>query len=169
MEHVDPRREHEVSLGRLLTNMLSLEILLRLYLFYKEPTPDSHKFQLDSLREGDIVSENYFTNTCGLRNLIEKYNTYCKTNFSELKIDPDLADIRNALAHGRVLSLDPNFSKIQLFNFVSEKEDQIRLAFATLMTKDWFQKQIKLFFNAMVNVHKRIKNDFPKVVGEIEL
>ena len=75
MEHINPQREHEVNLGKLLTNMLSLEMLLRIYLFYKEPTPDSHKFQLDSLREGDIVSENYLTNVCGLRHLIEKYNT----------------------------------------------------------------------------------------------
>ena len=168
MEHVNLRREYEVSLGRLFTNMLSLEMLLRLYLFSKESAPESRNFDFGSLKEGDNVPENYFTDTCGLRHLIEKYNTYCKKNFSELKVDPDLADIRNALAHGRVLSSDPNFSKTQLFNFVSDKEGQIRLAFIALMTKDWFTKQIKLFFNAMDKVHKNLRKDFPAVVGEIE-
>ena len=168
MKHDNAQREHEANLGSLLTNMLSLEMLLRLYLFNKEIKTPDNTFNLNSLKQGDIVPKNYFTDTCTLRPLIERYNTYCKADFSELCIDPNLADIRNALTHGRVLSSDPTFSKIQLFNFVSEKQGQIRVSFAALMTKDWFAKQIRLFLDAMSNVHKRIKNDFPKIVGEIE-
>ena len=168
MKHDNARREYEADLGKLLTNMLSLEMLLRLYLFNKETKTHDNKFNLNSLKQNDIVPKNYFTDTCTLRPLIERYNTYCKADFSELCIDPNLADIRNALTHGRVLSLDPTFSKIQLFNFASEKEGQIRVSSAAFMTKDWFAKQIRLFFDAASNVHKRIKNDFPKIVGEIE-
>lgn len=169
MEHVDLDREHQASLGRLLTNMLSLEMLLRLYLFSKEGGTDSHKFNIDSFKEGDIVPKNHLTDpNFTLRPLIEKYNSYCKTTSGELCIDPNLADTRNALVHGRVLSPDPTFSKIRLYNFVKEKEGQIRMAFTVSMTKEWFAKQIKLFFNAMVNVQKMIKNEFPTIIGEIE-
>jgi hypothetical protein len=168
LKYDNAQKEYESGLGRLLTNMLSLEFLLRLYLFKKETKTQDTTFNLNSLKQDDIVPKNYFTDTCTLRPLIDRYNTYCKENFGELCIDPNLADIRNALTHGRVLSSDPTFSKTQLFNFVSEKEGQIRVSFAALMTKDWFAKQIRLFFDAASNVHKRIKNDFPETVGEIE-
>lgn len=168
MEQVESYKEYEVRLGRLLTNMLSLETVLRLYLFSKDPVTNGHAFNLDSLKEGDMVARNYLTDpNFTLRPLIEKYNLYCKTDSGELCIDPNLADVRNALTHGRVLSPDPTFSKRQLFNFVNEK-GQIRVSFATYMTKDWFTKQIKLFLNAIVNVQKCFRKDFPEVIGEIE-
>ncbi len=169
MEHADSQRKHNENLVRLFTNMLSLELLLRLYLFEKERGTDSHAFNIDSLKEGDVVPKNPITDpSFTLRPLIEKYNSYCNTNSGELCINPNLADIRNALTHGRVLALDPTFSKIQLFNFVKEKDGPIRMSFAISMTKDWFTKQIKLFFDAIVNVQKSIKNEFPAVIGEIE-
>lgn len=169
MEHVDSRKEHEVSLARLLTNMLSLEMLLRLYLFNKEGETDSHTFNIDSFKEGDIVPKNHLTDpNFTLRPLIEKYNSYCKTNSGELCINPNLADIRNAVVHGRVLSPEPTFSKIQLYNFLNDKDGQIKMSFTISMTKDWFTEQIRKFFNAMVNVQKMIKNEFPAVIGEIE-
>ena len=169
MEHVDLQNKHPENLGRLLTNMLSLEMLLRLYIFNKEGGTESHKFKLDSFDEGDEVPNNPLTDpNLTLRPLIEKYNSYCKTNSGELCIDPNLADIRNALVHGRVLSLDPTFSTAKLYNFEKEKEGQIRMTFAVSMTKEWFTKQIKLFLRATINVQKMIKNEFPAIIGEIE-
>jgi hypothetical protein len=169
MEHADIRRGYDVSLGRLLTNMLSLELLLRLFLFNKEKENDDHTFNIDSLKEGDIVPKNYLTDpNSTLHPLTEKYNSYCKTNSRELCIDPSLADIRNALVHGRVLALDPSFSNTRLFNFVSQKDGQIKVSFSISMNEEWFKKQIRLFLNAMVNVQKRIKSEFPAIIGEIE-
>jgi hypothetical protein len=122
---------------------------------------------LDSVNEGDTVPENYLTDTRTLRPLIDKYNSYCKVNYNELKIDANLADIRNALVHGRVLSKDSNFLSIQLFNFERDAERQIKVTFIALLTKEWFATQIKKFLSAASNVHKRIKSEFPDVVGEM--
>jgi hypothetical protein len=167
MENSKLRKEYEANLGKLFTNILSLEMLLRLYLFYKEPNIFINEFKLDSFKEGDIVPNNYFTNSCTLRPLIEKYNIYCTDNFRELSIDPDLANVRNALAHGRVLSQEPSLCNIRLFNFELKNKNQT-LTYNKIMDKEWFKKNITLFLNAIRNVHKRIENDFPEVVGQIE-
>ena len=167
MEKINCLNEYRMNLGKLLANMLSLEMLLRLYLFYKEPSTNSGDFQLDAYKVDDIVPTNYLTNTFCLRQLVEKYNTHCNKDFKEFKIDPNLVDTRNALAHGRILSSSPSFSNIRLYNF-SRDGDRVKLSFTTEMKEDWFSRQITLFWDAIVKVQKRMRNDFPENIGEIE-
>lgn len=79
-------------LGELVSNLLSLELVLRL-----------SKVNHFSLKIGNIVDENEFTNDDTLVQLIDKYNDYVKSYDPALIIDKSLVSTRDALAHGRIV------------------------------------------------------------------
>jgi hypothetical protein len=69
--------EHAQLLGRIVANLQSLEFALRAYL-YNNAVPPHEPFlagmSLDSLRLGDVVNINAFTDYSSLESLIERYN-----------------------------------------------------------------------------------------------
>jgi hypothetical protein len=62
---------------------------------------------VDELQAGQTVEENAFTSYDTLGQLITKYNGAVKASAPELQVDPDLSDLRDLLAHGRMFSNEP--------------------------------------------------------------
>ncbi len=88
------------DLGDLKAKFLSLEYWLRTFLFRHEGHPFMR--DLDTLKVGDPVDPNPFTNGDALDKLVTKYNDIIRKKNPALVIDPVIIKIRDALAHGRI-------------------------------------------------------------------
>ena len=103
---------HSWELGKLVNNSQSFELFLRVFLAglagsVKIMREGSHADmpRVDIPRVGDVVPETALTNYDSLGQLIDKYNDAVEVH---RRIDRELVEIRDALAHGRVVSLAPH-------------------------------------------------------------
>ena len=149
-------RKRTQSLGRLVSNIQTLELLLRACLFEDEIAKGLSKQSINiELVKGEIVDENAFTNWDTLRDLIQKYNELPISK--GLTIDETLVDIRDAIAHGRVFA-DTPLGINQLVRFQKPKKNKVEVEFSVSMTEEWFGTQIRRFYDAVRKVdevHKR--------------
>ena len=154
-DQLSPGDKHALNLGKLVGNFQSLEFVLRAFLTNDEiaqrgSLPKSAT-DMHEMNEGDIVPENAFTNYDTLGQLIEKYNRNPKILSAGLTIDETLVDIRDAIAHGRVSASTPS-SSLKLLKFNKPKNNQIKVTFSVLMTKEWFGEHIKRVYEAALKV-----------------
>jgi hypothetical protein len=142
-------------LGKLLNNIQSLELSIRAFLMQEqlasEKCPRYHKGLMD-MQLRDIVEEDAFTNYDTLEKLIDKYNSSKKPKGH--KIDKSLVKIRDALAHGRVASINPTFEEQKLIKFCRSegKSQQVMVDFCANLTEEWFKEKINLFADAIRQV-----------------
>jgi len=144
------------GLGKLVANFQSLEFALRAFLVNNEIASGGSFPQspnLHNMNEGDIVSLNAFTNYDTLGQLIKKYNSHPRISLAGLTIDEALVYIRDAIAHGRVSAATPS-SSLKLLKFDKPKNNQVKVTFSVLMTKEWFAEQIKRVYNAVLKVNE---------------
>ena len=156
-DQLSPLDKHGLNLGKLVGNFQSLEFVLRAFLTNAEiarkgPLPKSAT-DIHKMNEGDIVPENAFTNYDTLGQLIEKYNGTPKILSAGLTIDETLVEIRDAIAHGRVSAEMPS-SSLKLLKFNKPKNGQVRVTFSVTLTKEWFGKQIKRVYDAVLKVNE---------------
>ena len=147
------------NLGKLVSNLLSLEFALRAFLRINEATNNDPLYQINmnSLQEGYLVPENAFTNYDSLRELINKYNSNSVVFSKGLVIDEMISHIRDAIAHGRVFSNNPN-DEMNLLKFSKPRKDgNIVVMFSARLTQDWFGEQIKNVYDAIFKVQEAIK------------
>lgn len=148
--------EHAKNLGKLVANMQSLEFALRAFLVNNEIASGvsfPQSANLGEMKEGDIVPENAFTNYDTLEKLVKKYNNNPKILSAGLTIDETLVYIRDAIAHGRVSAPTPS-SSLRLLKFDKPKNNQVKVTFSVLVTKEWFAEQIKRVYNAVLKVNE---------------
>jgi len=149
--------KHALRLGRLVGNFQSLEFALRAFLTNDEiaqrgSLPQSAT-NMHDMNEGDIVPENALTNYDNLGQLIKKYNGHPKISSAGLTIDETLVEIRDAIAHGRVSAPTPSAS-LTLLKFDKPKNNQVKVTFSVLMTKEWFSEQVKRVYDAVLKVNE---------------
>lgn len=159
------QEQHPLNLGKLLVNFQSLEFALRSFLVNDE-IARGHSFpetaKLHGMKKGDIVPLNAFTNYDTLRKLIEKYNSHPKIISAGLTIDESLADLRDAIAHGRVSGELPSPPfKLLKFSKPKENENRVKVIFSISMTSEWFSKQQARVQNAVfivVQANERLQS-----------
>jgi hypothetical protein len=154
-DQLSPLDKHGLNLGKLVGNFQSLEFILRAFLTnvdiaQKGPLPKSAT-DMYKMNEGDIVPENAFTNYDTIGQLIEKYNGNPKISSAGLTIDETLVYIRDAIAHGRVSAATPS-SSLKLIKFNKPKNNQVKVTFSVLMTREWFAEQLKRVYDAVLKV-----------------
>jgi hypothetical protein len=150
--------EYSQNLGKLVSNLLSLEFGLRLFLRINEIPKGASLFEkkINSLKEGDTILENAFTNYDSLSKLIDKYNCHLGVLSAGLTIDKNLSCIRDAIAHGRVSSNNPN-EEMTLLKFSNpNKNGKVTVTFCATLTNDWFREQIKKVYDAVSKVREAI-------------
>lgn len=151
--------EYCKNLGKVISNMQSLEFSLRAFLLNSEINEKGKKGNLptkikyDELKQGEIVSEDAFTNWDTLGDLIRKYNGDARIKSAGITVDETLVNIRDALAHGRVSSDDIS-TPMTLLKFKQPKNKSVEVEFSVLMTIGWFKDQIHRFYKAVMIVHK---------------
>jgi hypothetical protein len=130
--------EYTFDVGKLIVNLHSLEFALRAFLWNREGG-SSWAF-LESLREGNRVQENAFTNYDTLRQLIAKYNGFVSSPFPDLQVDPSLADLRDALAHGRLASNRPS-PPLRLLKFGRPTGSCVSVTYSIVVDDIWLSEQ----------------------------
>ncbi|HET9057451.1 MAG TPA: hypothetical protein VFN30_11465 [Chitinophagaceae bacterium] len=150
-------QEHCFELGGLMANFHSLEFLLRAYL-QKHTTPKpiataQSGVDFYSFNVGAELPENPITNYDSLRILIDKFNHLMKTK-GLVEIDSSIAEIRDALAHGRVSSA-ANVEQMRLIKFSRPNNGIVTITFNEEMTLDWFKQNKKIIIE-LINQVKAI-------------
>lgn len=143
-----------ILLGQLKINLISLETLLRFYLFKKESC-DKDFVSPTKIKIGDKVKINAFTNYDTLDILIEKYNKYQKLND---KINSNkILSIRNLLAHGRAYSLDckTNFPLV-FVKFSKEHNGFVKMIYKESLDSNWLKKSINHIYILLEKIGKQL-------------
>ena len=160
---------HALGLGKITGNLHSLELLLRLFLHnvdlkrYNSPPPEVN---LDKIKVGDVVSENYFTNWDTLGELVEKYNNLVTTQKTpELRVDERVVNLRDALAHGRVLGQDPA-PPLRLYKFGKPtKGHRVTVEYVADLPKDELASHIHRLFQQAKKVKRACERFCPSALG----
>jgi hypothetical protein len=144
--------EHATQLGKVIGNLLSLEYLLRLYLYDRalitphEPFPKGFKLEATSVGSG--VPHNALTSYDSLKQLIKLYNVYVP---AQLKLDESLVNLRDAIAHGRV-SAPAKDAPLKLMKFSDPRRGPITVVISEELSPEWFGEQVKRTHAAILKV-----------------
>ncbi|MBZ5588596.1 MAG: hypothetical protein LAO05_08535 [Acidobacteriia bacterium] len=130
-----------LALGRLVTNLQSLEFVLRL-LLHDLVGPKTLSLDLEKLSVGETVPENPITNYDSFGDVIRKVNELLEAHAKPERIDPSLAHLRDAIAHGRVLASHPT-GPFSLVKFSKPKAGVVKVTVAEQLTLPWLDTQIK--------------------------
>ena len=153
-------KDHFERLGRLVANMQSLELALRVFLHNNEianglPSPSKI---YSEMKAGDVVIKDVFTNWDSLKQLITKYNKDKRVITNGLTIDEKLVDIRDALAHGRIASTVPSIMLKTLLKFKRPIGDTVEVEYSALMSREWLNEQMDRFHYAILKVTQAIES-----------
>ena len=138
-----PSNDMPSSVGKIVLNLQSLEFALRLVLDELRGVRDEGETQVDfmNLVVGEWVPENYFTNYDALNLLIRKVNSELKSRGIAEQIDSSIVELRDSLAHGRVLSSDPK-GPYRILKFSKPKDGKVQVVVSIDITSDWLSQQI---------------------------
>jgi len=142
---------HALNLGKLIGNLLMLEMGARMAIAKLEPwTSAQFQTQLPQMSAGDLVEINAFTNGDGLTQTLDKYNKRAPVEF---RVDMDsIVKLRDALAHGRTFGYDAS-KNLRLLKFGTKKEgDKVRVELAEDMTEKWLSENIVMLGDAVRKV-----------------
>jgi len=138
------------DLGKLVNALQSLEFVLRAFLYEREPSPggqfpSAHDFYADPV--GAVVPVNAITDYRTLGELISAYNLLVKAAFPERAIDPAVVGVRDALAHGRVSTLQPEPGEaLDLVKYDRPTKDNptvVRVAVRVHLTRAWLREHLQ--------------------------
>lgn len=136
-------RSHTSQLGKLWTLLNSLETALRLMLCQIEGTPNlmGRVNDIFNSEVGKVVDDDPFTMQLQLHELIRIFNEHVAKSGAQL-VDPEIGEMRHALAHGRVTSVS-EYHDIRLINFKRKKGGALFICYSATLTPAWFTHQRK--------------------------
>ncbi len=136
---------YAMYLGKVISNLHSLEIALRIFLDRLNPGSSPHLPAGKSyyqLQVGDSVPENAFTNFDTLGDLVDKYNEAIRKKDTTLLVDRSVIQLRDLMAHGRVSADAPDETRHAIIKFAKPKNGSVQVTDCALMTEQWFQDRI---------------------------
>jgi hypothetical protein len=145
-------------LGRLLSNIIQLEFAVRVGLHFQEREDTRMSTEvLHTIREGDLLPENYLTNWMQLSELVDDYNAR-ESARGGATIDEGIVELRHALAHGR-LTASTLTSEMSLFRFSQPDRRTKRVMVERIdrLTPQWLDEQVDRTADALQAVFKRIQ------------
>lgn len=148
---------HSRYLGSLWTALNSLETALRLALCQIEETPNlmGRVNAIFEAEVGQVVGDDKFTRQLQLHELIKMFNEHAELHGIQC-VEPEIGEVRHALAHGRVTSVSEDHD-IRLVNFKRQKGGALFVCYSATLTPAWFKKQRKRILEAIECVHASCK------------
>jgi len=144
-------REHVDGVGAVVTNLQSLETVIRIFL----AKLNNQSFSLPS--PGDqFASENYLTNYRSLGSLIDEYNRLLLASEVEFRVDRSVVDVRDAFAHGRLLSVGDVYPAT-LYKFSIAQGGKVAIEFQNVLTKEWLNSTKLMIRDEQMKVVKCYK------------
>jgi hypothetical protein len=145
----DYLNEYANALGRLMGNLASLELALRLALYTHDPAerwiPGGN---VTTLTPGQQVPENWLTSWHTLGELIKAYNKLGGRS----KVPVDIKDVRDAFAHGRILTEAGQTSTLRLIRFSKPRDGVVTVEENWTLTIDFMREQSRKALEAMKSV-----------------
>jgi hypothetical protein len=142
MKHED----HNLRVGQLVTNLGSLETVLRLFL------AEANGQQLSIPKQGDKSAPlSFLTSWDSLGQLVERFNDALSAEEQKCRIDNDVVDLRDALAHGRLLSLTPE-PPFTLYRFGKAANGQVPVESIETIDEQWLKHKIKQTYDEVQKV-----------------
>lgn len=133
--------QHLLSVGKIITNLQTLEFVLRLFL-YESVGPKDPSLHLERLSVGDSVLENPVTNYDSLRALVSKVNKRLVELGHPDRVDSSLVDVRDAIAHGRALALQVT-GPVTLFKFSRPNAGRVGVSTRWELTSAWLAEKTR--------------------------
>jgi hypothetical protein len=140
------RDDHALGLGRIIGNLQALELLIRLFLC--EATGQVIEFLTGT---HSSMNETYLTNYLSLGQLIDCYNRHLTVAESTYSLDKAAVHIRDAIAHGRLLSSSPSFP-VTLYKFGKPNLGIAPVELTEVLTQDWLEVNRKAIRTQMNKV-----------------
>lgn len=122
-----------------MANFQSLEFALRAFLTKYSPppfVPYAASSDVFSFPVGSVLPENPLTNYDSLGMLIEKANKLLRQQHAP-QLDKSLVDIRDALAHGRISSLQEE-EQLRLIKYSKPDNGQVEVKYNEVLDEQWF-------------------------------
>jgi len=138
--------EHATNIGKLLSNLQSLELLLRIFL-----CEHNHEDTGIPSTQDVEVPLTHLTNYDVLNVLVEKYNRIALTHSPNLAIDGSVVLLRDTLAHGRVLSSSA-LPPMRIFKFGRPNGATVTKVFDEVLDDDWFNRNGNFVHDQMTKV-----------------
>ena len=144
--------QHTLALGKLVTNLLALETMLRFFLSDIDARAGIPQASLDDLlaaSKGAVFVDCALTNHDSLSTVINKYNAKVTAN---LAINRDeIVSLRDAIAHGRLISRDPT-PPLSLFKFSKPADGTVTVTVSETLTLEWLQECTSRIHRDLQNV-----------------
>jgi hypothetical protein len=133
-------REHLVLVGGIIMNLQALETVLRYFLLRRSRQDP----QFPKVGDAD-VSETYLTNYMSLGYLIDEFNKGLEENEKQFEVAKAVVDIRDALAHGRLLTVlrQPPY---RLWKFGKANDHRVSVEFCEELTSEWLKAKSDMIF-----------------------
>ncbi|MCX6544817.1 MAG: hypothetical protein NTV05_10455 [Acidobacteria bacterium] len=151
--------DHANGLGHLVVNLQALETAIRSYLYGRADSPHiafAAGQRLDLLKAGDVVSVDAMTDYRNLGQLIDRFNSLVGKSHPELRLDSSVVSLRDALAHGRVLTSDPS-ADFLLLKFAKPSAGSARVEYAQTISADWLSAQVHRVYEELQKVVKAMQ------------
>ena len=147
-----------LGLGKIVSNLQSLEVCLRVFLC--DANGQTFKFP----KPGDnSLPDSYLTNYDSLGKLVGDYNAMLDVGDKVFEVDSQVVHIRDALAHGRLMSPGELFP-LTLFRFDRPANGSAGIRFIVELTEAWFEKNRKLIHEQMMKVVEcSKKRNYPSI------
>lgn len=151
---------YATQVGKLVINFQSLELVLRAFL---QSQPDAEPLGLAQEKDyyacavGSVVALCPLTNRDSLQDLIRKYNRIAWLHSGQ-RLDPKLAEIRDALAHGRNLATmaDGSMRSIIYSKPINPDKKTVKVTFNEILDDDWFGEQVIRVGEAVTTVYEAL-------------
>jgi hypothetical protein len=146
-------KDHATNLGKLWTQLHSLETAIRILLCQVNGVPDLQR-RLHAILiapVGTRVPDDPFTGQHEFKKLINLFNELAQAHGVEA-IEGDIGELRSALAHGRVCAVTEN-DAIHLVNFKRTKGGAPVISYSAVLTYQWVTHQHQKIQAAIARVH----------------
>jgi hypothetical protein len=129
--------DHTQWVGAIVTNLQALETVLRYFLLRLRGQ------QPEFPQAGDAdAKKTYLTRSLSITNLIRNYNGALDKDERRFKVDKDVVRIRNAFAHGRLLTTSE--LPARLWNFGRSKKGRVLVEFSEELTVEWLKSTSRM-------------------------
>jgi hypothetical protein len=156
------------GLGTILGNLLSLELLLRVFLYEalgEEERLGPKSAHLQTVKVDEWVPKSHLNDYSHLRHLIDEANRELEKRARRESVDRSLADLRDDLVHCRVFVGTDASGPFRLVKFARPQKDAVQVIVSTDLTARWFQYQAERTRRAAIGLEVVVGFLFPGAVS----
>jgi hypothetical protein len=141
--------DYNKGIGAIIMNLQALESIIRFFFFRR----NGEKNPFPKPKESEVVPNSSLVTHQQLKKWIRKYNgCLSKEEVTKYSISEDIIEVRDALAHGRLVAPDPPELPYTLWNFGQPSNGQVEIRFCEVLTAEWLEQTKVAIYDAKEKV-----------------